>query len=81
MKLVITERAKRDLSKLDKKVAKRIVKALEEFVHGQQVDILKLKGTNEFRVRVGDYRVRIEISKEAVTVFALRVLHRREAYR
>ncbi|MHB1406198.1 MAG: type II toxin-antitoxin system RelE family toxin [Desulfitobacteriaceae bacterium] len=30
---------------------------------------------------MGDYRVRIEISKETITVYALRVLHRREAYR
>ncbi|CDX03471.1 Plasmid stabilisation system protein [Desulfitobacterium hafniense] len=80
MNIVITTRAKKDLEGLDKDTRNRIYLALEHLVTGQRVDIKKLKGSEYYRIRVGDYRVVIEISKQTVTLYALRVLHRREAY-
>jgi len=80
MNIVVTTRAKKDLEKLDNDTRKRVYLALEHLITGQRVDIKKLKGSESYRIRVGDYRVIIEISKEAVTVYTLRVLHRREVY-
>ena len=80
MNIVFTTRAKKDLEQLDKDSRKRVYIALENLIVGQRVDIKKLKGSENYRIRVGDYRVIIEISKQAVTVFTLRVLHRREVY-
>ena len=80
MNIVITTRAKKDLEKLDKDIRKRIYRALEHLITGQRVDIKKLRGSENYRIRVGDYRVIIEISRQAVTVYTLRVLHRAEAY-
>jgi mRNA interferase RelE/StbE len=41
----------------------------------------KLKGgDNEWRIRVGDYRIVYEIDDEAKTVDVTRIAHRREAY-
>jgi mRNA interferase RelE/StbE len=46
------------------------------------MDLKKLKGeVNIWRLRVGDYRVIMHIESYEVTIYALRVLHRREAYR
>lgn len=81
MRLIITKPAEKDLAKLDVTTRERIRNILDKFIAGEQVDILKLTATNDYRIRVGEYRVRIEISKETATVYALRVLHRREAYR
>jgi len=80
MNIVITTAAKKDLEKLDSDTRKRVYGALEYLITGQRVDIKKLRGSENYRIRVGDYRVIIEISKQAVTVYTLRVLHRREVY-
>ncbi|ACV63267.1 addiction module toxin, RelE/StbE family [Desulfofarcimen acetoxidans DSM 771] len=82
MKLVITKRAKKDLSKLDEKTNQRIIKALDKMVKcPSNADLKKLKGQEDFwRLRVGDYRVILKIVGEEITVYALRVKHRREAY-
>ena len=80
MNIVITIRAKKDLEKLDKETRNRVYIALENLINGQRVDIKKLRGSENYRIRVGDYRVIIEISRQAVTVYTLRVLHRSEVY-
>ena len=80
--IVITSQAKKDLSKLDIKTKERILKGLYQLKTNQPVDLKKLKGTDdEWRLRVGDYRVRLKITDKEVTVYALSVKHRREAYR
>ncbi len=44
--------------------------------------VVKLKGYNrEYRIRVGDYRVRYEISDEELIVLLLHCKHRRDVYR
>ncbi|EHQ91846.1 type II toxin-antitoxin system RelE family toxin [Desulfosporosinus youngiae] len=80
MNIVITTRAKKDLEKLDKATRNRVYLALEHFVAGQRVDIKKLRGSENYRIRVGECRVIIDISKQTVTVYTFRVLHSKEAY-
>ena len=38
-------------------------------------------GRDDYRIRVGDYRVLYEVDDRALTVRIMRVRHRREAYR
>ena len=81
--LEITLKAKKDLKSLDKTTQNRILNALNHLV-GQQgrVDLKKLQGTDKWRLRVGIYRVILKIGENGkITVYALRVLHRKEAYR
>jgi mRNA interferase RelE/StbE len=53
---------------------------LENNIAGK--DIRKLKGEkNLWRLRVGDYRVTMEINQERLVITALHVAHRREVYR
>lgn len=80
MNIVITTRAKKDLEKLDRDTRNRVYLALEYLVAGQRLDIKKLRGSENYRIRVGDYRVIIDISKQTVTVYTLRVLYRKEVY-
>lgn len=43
---------------------------------------IKLKGTDsEYRIRIGDYRVRYEIDDKAAVVFILHCRHRKDVYR
>ena len=73
------ENALRNLEKLDKSVASRIVKNVEEMQEDPpKKDVKKLKGSNLFRLRVGDYRVIFEIQNTILTV--LKVGHRQQIY-
>lgn len=83
MKLIITKRAQKDLESLDKTTQKRIAEKLDQMlVYPLSVDLKKLKGyENLWRLRVGDYRIILEIREQESTIYALRVMHRREVYR
>jgi len=70
-----------DLAALDKGVARRVTASVERFSETGIGNIKKLQGINppEFRLRVGDYRVRLHI--EGNTLRILRVSNRKDAYR
>jgi len=85
-KIKIGEAVKKDLSRLDKPVAKRILNFLGERVAVQQDprgmgEPLKGSLSGLWKYRVGHYGIICEIQEEAVTVLAVRVGHRREVYR
>jgi mRNA interferase RelE/StbE len=75
------EAAVQDMAALDKGIARRVKEAVERFARTGVGNIKKLQGIvpPEYRLRVGDYRVRFDLHGENVRV--LRVLNRREAYR
>jgi len=73
--------AQNDIRKLDRAVARRIFIALDRYAETGYGDIVRLKGQgNEYRLRVGDWRVRFRVGGPGF-IDILRVLHRREAYR
>ena len=76
-----TEAALEDMAALDKTVARRVKEAVERFAETGAGKIKRLQGINptEFRLRVGDWRVRFHQDGETMRV--LRVRNRREAYR
>lgn len=44
--------------------------------------VVKLKGSDkEYRIRIGDYRVRYEINDGELTILLLQCKHRKEVYR
>ena len=70
-----------DLAALDKGMARRIKKAVERFAEIGAGNVKKLQGIDppEFRLRVGDFRVRFHSSDDILHV--LRVRNRKDAYR
>ncbi len=78
----IARRADRDLANLDPSVYIRVVEAIDRLAEKNQGDLIKLRGmTNTWRLRVGDWRVRLRFYNEEGFFEVLRVQHRREAYR
>jgi mRNA interferase RelE/StbE len=75
-----TEQAKGELRLIDREQAMAILLALTEYGNTGQGDVKRLKGKEEFRLRVGDYRVRFERLGDG-TLKILHVKHRRDAYR
>jgi len=74
------EKAIQDLERLEKVVSSRIYKKVGELKENfNSQDVKRLKNSDLFRLRVGDYRVLFEIEKEAILV--LKVGHRKNIYK
>lgn len=76
-----TDTALDDMAALDKGIAHRVKQAVERFADRGAGNVKRLQGIDppEYRLRVGDYRVRFHMDDDTVQV--LRVRNRREAYR
>jgi len=82
IEIIIEPSARRDIKHLDKTTQRRVISALEDFSEGNHVDIRKMTGTeNQYRIRVGDYRIVLEVVVIDNVAYILRVRHRREVYR
>ena len=74
--------ALRDLRRLDRALADRILEALGALAEEHRGDVRKLKGeTERWRLRVGDYRVIFTFDDDSHAIVVLEVRHRGEAYR
>ena len=78
--------AAKDLKKLDRRVAVRIVSTLETRIaplDDPRTLGAPLKGEHDgyWRWRIGDYRIVARIEDERITILVVRVAHRREVYR
>ncbi len=83
--VVLTERAKKQLSKLDKPVAKLIASWLRKNLQGcenprQHGKGLTANRTGQWRYRIGDYRVLAEIQDEKVIIMVVEIGHRKKVY-
>lgn len=76
-----TEASLRQLEKLDRSVAKRIIEKVEMTSEGPFAHVQRLKGLGLYRLRIGDYRVIMSIERRKLVVFVLEVGHRRTIYR
>lgn len=84
-KVIFTERAKKQLKKLDKHIAALIIGWLEKNIQNCENPRLHGKGlvenkSEQWRYRIGDYRVICEIQDKEIIVLVLEVGHRREIY-
>jgi mRNA interferase RelE/StbE len=80
-KFVFTQRAERDIKKLDDITKKRIGKTLLRFIDNplDYAESLTDSNLGTYRFRIGDYRVVFDIEDKDIVV--LRVGHRRELYK
>lgn len=76
-----TEPALEDMAALEKEIARRVRRAVERLAETDAGNVRKLQGIEppQYRLRVGDWRVRFRYGDDAIRI--LRVRNRREAYR
>ena len=84
-KVEFTERALRDLKKLDKQTAALILGWIRKNLEGcenprQHGKGLRANRSGQWRYRVGDYRLLAEIQDNVITILILCVGHRRDVY-
>ncbi len=80
-KLIYTQRAIRDIKRLDFRIKERIGNTLLSYKEAPLKYAEKLTDSNlgSYRFRIGDYRVIFDI--EGKEIIVLRVGHRREIYK
>jgi mRNA-degrading endonuclease RelE of RelBE toxin-antitoxin system len=81
LRIALRSAARRDLKRLDVTNRKRVVNAIEHYAETGEGDVRKLTDVSppQWRLRVGDYRVRFLVDGDVLEV--LRVLSRGRAYR
>ena len=78
-KIVWDEKTYDSLNKLEPSISRRILKKVDELSENPfSKDIKRLKGRNDFRLRVGDYRVIFAIEQNTIQI--LKVGHRKNIY-
>jgi mRNA-degrading endonuclease RelE of RelBE toxin-antitoxin system len=80
-KIIWSDRAKANLRAIEQATALRILHTLARVLATGEGDIKRLQNIEppEFRLRVGDYRVRFHDFGDSIEI--LSVKHRRDAYR
>ncbi|WP_316504377.1 type II toxin-antitoxin system RelE/ParE family toxin [Nitrosopumilus sp.] len=75
-----SSRSIRQLKKLDKKQARKIRDAVLEITDNPFVAVRKLSDSVFFRMRVGNYRIIMDLQQGTMIIFVVEVDHRRRVY-
>ena len=79
--IVFTDTSRKQLKKLEEDTQERIVKALERIRIRPEVHVKKLVGDPGYRLRVGEYRVIIDIYKDKLVILVIKIGHRKNIYK
>jgi mRNA interferase RelE/StbE len=81
---IVTPKAvQKQLDALPNDVYDRIAEKIEQLAEDPRPDgVVKMKGSDhEYRIRIGDYRVRYEIDDKELIILLLQCKHRKDVYR
>ncbi|MDJ0618718.1 MAG: type II toxin-antitoxin system RelE/ParE family toxin [Calothrix sp. MO_192.B10] len=81
--VIISKSVQKQIDNLPNDVVQRVIEKIQNLASQPRPDgVVKLKGSdNEYRIRVGDYRIRYEIDDESQLVQLLQCKHRKDVYR
>lgn len=79
--IIWSEPAAKQLKKLDRSVAKRIFKKVSELENHPYRNVKKLVSFPYFRLRIGEYRVIINVKKSELQILILKVGNRKNIYK
>lgn len=78
--IIFSDKALRQLKKLEKNVQERIIAVLERIRIRPETYVSKLVEDPGYKLRVGDYRVIMDIDNKIIRILILKVGHRRNIY-
>ncbi|MCK5449527.1 type II toxin-antitoxin system RelE/ParE family toxin [Candidatus Pacearchaeota archaeon] len=79
-KLIFEKRALRDLNKLDRQIKERIWNKLQDCKENPFIFLKPLIQIRGFKLRVGDYRIIIDVREEIRILTVLKIGHRKNIY-
>ena len=78
----IKKSAQKEISKLPKEVLPKIIQTIESLSkEPTPQNSIKLTNDEKYRIRVGNYRILYSIVHEIVTIYVVKVGHRKDVYR
>ena len=81
-KIRVKKSAEKELGKLPKKELIKILNNIEDLSDNPHpVGSIKLTSEEKYRIRVGNYRVLYKVEDDILTVFVVKVGHRKQIYR
>ena len=78
--IIWSESAIRELKKIDRSIGKRIFDRITRLEHDPYQNVTKLVNSPYFRLRVGDYRVILDICKNQLRILVVKIGHRKKIY-
>ena len=75
------EDVRKQLSKMEKKIADRIINKVESIRNSPFLFVIKIKNSDFYRLRVGDYRVIMSIDRGKMVILVIEIGHRRNIYK
>ena len=79
-KIVWSIKATKQMEHLDRTISKRIYEKVDQLYQNPERYVEKLVRYPYYRLRVGDYRVILDIQHELVRILILKVGHRSNVY-
>ncbi|MEA3430825.1 MAG: type II toxin-antitoxin system RelE/ParE family toxin [Nanoarchaeota archaeon] len=79
--LLFSDKAKKQFLKLEKDIQKRIINSLQRIRIRPESYVTKLVGDNVFKLRVGDYRILMDIDNGKLLILVIKVGHRKNIYK
>jgi mRNA interferase RelE/StbE len=81
-KIVIEKRAKKELFKLPVNIRIKLERAIDLLSKNPRpIQSKSLIGADAYRLRVGNYRVIYEINDKIITIYIIKVAHRKDVYK
>ncbi len=78
--IVFSDRAFNQLKKMEKNVQERIIAVLERIRVRPETYVTKLVGDPGYKLRVGDYRIIMDIDNKILRILILKIGHRKNIY-
>ena len=78
--IIFSQTAETQLKKLDKEIQKRILAVLERIRIRPENYLKKLVNDPGFRLRIGDYRVIVDLEKTKLLILVIKIGHRSKIY-
>ena len=79
--IIFSDKSLNQLKKLEKNVQERIISTLERIRIRPEEHVTRLIGDPGYRLRVGEYRVLLDIDKGMLIILVLKVAHRKKVYK
>ena len=79
--VIWSEKAVKQLEKIDKKNAQKIYDAVHDCTEDPFRVVIRLTNSPFFRLRVGNYRVILDLQHSKMVIFVIGTEHRRKIYK
>ncbi len=76
-----SDKSKKQLKKLDKIAAKRIITGVEDIKDNPFSAVLRLTNSKFYRLRIGDYRVILDLQQGKLIIFVVETDNRSRIYK